>query len=353
MLLTKLKAGAVVLLASCTIASLTALSPGQPLAPAAEAGGDSVVETKGHILTPGGERLYVNVYSTDELLGQEFLFNYVTANILPEIKRVRGVGSATSLGDRTITMRIRLNPDHMRDNKVSPKDIIDAFSGCSLFGSADRTKKSVGGERADPHRLGRRYSKPEAYENIILKATPEGEILRLKDVAEVEFDSQSVGIESDVDGHPSAGLVLKQASGGSAAEVIAAVKEKLEEIQEAAFPPGMASRSFRSNRRDMIYAVIETPRGSTLEYTSAKCHELAAIAKGIDEITSVSSLAGYELRTEDQRLERGDLSIHLKDRSGRKLTSRQIIETLEEKCRTMNVHLEFFEPPAVSAPNGD
>ena len=98
----------------------------------------------------------------------------------------------------------------------------------------------------------------------------------------------------------------------------------------------------------MIYAVIETPRDSTLEYTSARCHELGAIAKGIDEITSVSSLAGYEIRTEGRGSNAGTCLIHLKDRSDRKLTSRQIIETLEEKCRTMNVHLEFFEPPAVS-----
>ena len=100
--------------------------------------------------------------------------------------------------------------------------------------------------------------------------------------------------------------------------------------------------------RDMIYAVIETPRDSTLEYTSAKCHELGAIAKGIDGITSVSSLAGYEIRTEGRDSNAGTCLIHLKDRSDRKLTSRQIIETLEEKCRTMNVDLEFFEPPAVS-----
>ena len=98
----------------------------------------------------------------------------------------------------------------------------------------------------------------------------------------------------------------------------------------------------------MIYAVIQTPRDSTLEDTSARCRELGAIAKGIDGITSVSSLAGYQIRTEGRDSNAGTCLIQLKDRSGRKLTSRQIIEKLEEKCRTMNVHLEFFEPPAVS-----
>jgi hydrophobic/amphiphilic exporter-1 (mainly G- bacteria), HAE1 family len=98
----------------------------------------------------------------------------------------------------------------------------------------------------------------------------------------------------------------------------------------------------------MIYAVVETPRYSTLEYTSATCRGLGAIARGVDGITSVASLAGYELRTEDCDSTAGTCLIHLKDRSDRKLTSRQIIETLEEKCRMMNVDLEFFEPPAVS-----
>jgi hydrophobic/amphiphilic exporter-1 (mainly G- bacteria), HAE1 family len=99
----------------------------------------------------------------------------------------------------------------------------------------------------------------------------------------------------------------------------------------------------------MIYVVIETARGGwTLEYTRAKCDELATIAKGIDEITSVSSLAGYEIRTEGRRSDAGTCLIQLKNASDRKLTSRQIIEKLAEKCRTMHVNLDFFESPADS-----
>ena len=166
--------------------------------------------------------------------------------------------------------------------------------------------------------------------------------------AEVELAPTFFDISSDVDGHPSAAIVLKRAPGSNAAEVIEAVKEELKQIKKESFPPGMGFEVIPLENRDMIYAVIETPRGSTLEYTSARCHELGAIAKGIDEITSVSSLAGYQIRTESRGSNAGTCLIHLKDRSDRKLTSRQIIEKLEEKCRTMNVHLEFFEPPAVS-----
>ena len=81
-----------------------------------------------------------------------------------------------------------------------------------------------------------RYNKPEQYENIILKANPDGEILRLKDVAEVELGSAFFDIYSDIDGHPSASIVLKQSPGSNAAAVIEEIKKKLEEIKKEIVP---------------------------------------------------------------------------------------------------------------------
>src|SRR4029077_5940318 len=98
----------------------------------------------------------------------------------------------------------------------------------------------------------------------------------------------------------------------------------------------------------MIYGIIQTPPGSTLEYTNAKSQELQQIARTIDGVASVSSLAGYEDLTEGRGSNAGTCLINLKNWSARKMTSRQIIEELEEKGRTIsNVKLEFFEPPAV------
>jgi HAE1 family hydrophobic/amphiphilic exporter-1 len=97
-----------------------------------------------------------------------------------------------------------------------------------------------------------------------------------------------------------------------------------------------------------IYAVLQTPPSSTLEYTNAKSHELEEIAKEIEEVTSVTTLAGYEVLTEGRGSNAGTCIINLKPWEERKRTARQIIENLEEKCRRMtNVKLEFFEPPAV------
>ena len=98
----------------------------------------------------------------------------------------------------------------------------------------------------------------------------------------------------------------------------------------------------------IIYAVLQTPPGSTLEYTNAKSQELEKIAKEIEEVTSVTSLAGYEVLTEGRGSNSGTCIINLKTWADRKRTARQIIVELEEKCRRMsNVKLEFFEPPAV------
>ena len=84
-----------------------------------------------------------------------------------------------------------------------------------------------------------RFNKPEQYANIILKANPHGEILRLKDVGEVELGPQFFDIYSDINGHPAASIVLKQAPGSNAAEVIESIKTELEQIKKESFPPGM------------------------------------------------------------------------------------------------------------------
>ncbi|MGB8223970.1 MAG: efflux RND transporter permease subunit, partial [Polyangiales bacterium] len=97
-----------------------------------------------------------------------------------------------------------------------------------------------------------------------------------------------------------------------------------------------------------IYAVLQTPPGSTLEYTNAKSQELERIAKQIDSVRSVTSVAGYEVLTEGRGSNAGTAIINLQDWSERERTSSEIIEELEEKTREMtDVKLEFFEPPAI------
>ena len=186
--------------------------------------------------------MYVNVYSTDKGHDQNFLYNYAFVNLLPEIKRIRGIGSATILGSRQYAMRVWLNLDRMRAYNVSADDVMKALAEQSMIGSPGRLGQATGMTSQTVEYVLTwvgRYNKPEQYGDIILKANPDGEILRLKDVAEIELGCAFYNIYSDIDGHPSAAIVLKQTPGSNAAVVIEEVKKKLKEIKEESFPPGM------------------------------------------------------------------------------------------------------------------
>ncbi len=109
-------------------------------------------------------------------------------------------------------------------------------------------------------------------------------------------------------------------------------------------PPGFIP----NEDQGVLYGIIQTPPGSTLEYTNAKSHELQKIAKQIEGVTSVTSLAGFEVLTEGRGSNAGTCIINLKPWSERKRTALQIVGELEEKCREItNCKIEFFEPPAV------
>jgi HAE1 family hydrophobic/amphiphilic exporter-1 len=186
--------------------------------------------------------MYVNLYSTDPGHNQDFLYNYAFVNVVPEIKRVRGIGSANILGSRALAMRVWLNLDRMRAYNVSADDVMKAVGSQSMLGSPGRLGQATGRTSQTVEYVLTwvgRFNKPEQYENIILKANPDGQILRLKDVAQVELGPSYYNIYSNIDGHPSAAIVLKQIPGTNAAIVIENVKEKLKEIKETSFPPGM------------------------------------------------------------------------------------------------------------------
>src|SRR5262245_3471456 len=186
--------------------------------------------------------MYVNIYSKDPNIDQNFLYNYVSSTMLPEIQRTRGVGRAQILGNRAYAMRVELNLERMRAYKVSSAEIMEAIKEQSMIGSPGRLGQATGRTSQTIEYVLTwvgRYNKPEQYDGIILRANPNGEILRLRDVAKVTLGSSFYDLYSDIDGLPSASIVLKQIPGSNAAEVIGQVKKKLEKIKEDQFPPGM------------------------------------------------------------------------------------------------------------------
>lgn len=186
--------------------------------------------------------MYVNLYSTDKNTDQKFLYNFAEINILSELKRVNGVGFADVLGNREYAMRIWLKPDRMLAYKISAEEIMEALADQSLEASPGKTGESSG-KRSQAFeyvlKYSGRFTSKEQYGNVVLRSNPEGEILRLKDVANIEFGSSMYDIYSNLNGRPSAAIVLKQSYGSNASQVIKDVKLKLAEIKKNSFPKGM------------------------------------------------------------------------------------------------------------------
>ncbi|MDB4265467.1 efflux RND transporter permease subunit [bacterium] len=186
--------------------------------------------------------MYVNLYSTDEDADATFLYNYANVNVLPEIKRIAGIGQAKILGTRQYAIRVWLDLDRMRAYKISSEDVMAALDDQSIIGSPGRLGLATGKTSQTKEYVltyQGRYNTPEQYENIIIRASEEGENIHLRDVGGVELGSEFYDLYSDIDGHPSAAIVLKQSPGSNAPDVIERVKEKLAEIKGEGLPPGM------------------------------------------------------------------------------------------------------------------
>jgi HAE1 family hydrophobic/amphiphilic exporter-1 len=203
----------------------------------------TLVQREGVIITPimPSMLMYVNLYSKDKNADMKFLFNYAGINMIPELQRINGIGQAKILGSRQYAMRVWLNPDRMRAYNISPDEVMESLADQSIVGKPGRIGRGDG-SRAEALEYvlaySDRYSEAKQYEDIIIKANPDGEILRLKDIAKVTLGSEYYDIYSNLNGNPSAAIVLKQTYGSNASEVIEKVKGQLEEMKKT-FPPGM------------------------------------------------------------------------------------------------------------------
>lgn len=186
--------------------------------------------------------MYVNLYGKDTAnVNMEYIFNYAYVNVMPELQRVKGVGQAQIIGTRQYAMRVWLKPDRMRAYNVSTKEVMEAIDKQSVIGSPGRLGRADSKEAESIEYVltyKGRFNEPQEYKDIILKANPNGEVLHLGDVADVELGSEFYDIYSNMDEYPSAAIMLNQAYGSNATEVIDRLKEKLEEMKKD-FPPGV------------------------------------------------------------------------------------------------------------------
>lgn len=211
--------------------------------------------------------MYINLYSKDSNLDVNFLYNFADINLLSELKRVDGVGFADVLGDREYSMRIWLKPDRMLAYKVSSEEVMKSLENQSFEASPGRLGESSGkSSQAFEYvvKYPGRYTSKEQYENIVIRSNPNGELLRLKDVAQVEFGNEFYNLYSKLNGKPSAAIVIKQSYGSNASKVIENVKKKLEEIKAESFPKGMdyeigydVSKFLDASIEKVIHTLIE------------------------------------------------------------------------------------------------
>ena len=202
-----------------------------------------LVQREGVIISPlqPSMLMYLNLYSKDNSVDEKFLFNYANTFILPELRRIKGMGLAQAIGSRSFAIRVWLNPERMRAYNISAAEVLKAIDEQSVLARPGRVGLSSGiAAQSQEYVFTYKgwYNKPEQYDNIIVRANPNGEILTLKDIGKVEAGSEFVDIYSNKDGHPSASLVLKQNPGSNAKSVIDDVKAKLIELEKD-FPPGI------------------------------------------------------------------------------------------------------------------
>ncbi len=211
--------------------------------------------------------LYLNIYSSNPEHQEKFLYNFADINVLAELKRINGVGFADILGAREYAMRIWLKPDRMLAYGISTDDILEALEEQNIEAAPGKV-----GESSDKAaqslqyviKYAGKYNTEEAYEKIPIKSGLNGDILRISDVAEVEFGTAYFDVEAKFNGNPSAAIMLKQLPGSNAKEVIEQVKERMAAIKKNTFLEGMeyelsydVSRFLDASVREVIKTLIE------------------------------------------------------------------------------------------------
>jgi HAE1 family hydrophobic/amphiphilic exporter-1 len=178
------------------------------------------------------------IYSTDTTYDETFLQNYAKINIVPELQRVPGVGQVQIFGAKDYSMRIWLQPDRLTANGLSAQDVLDAIREQNLEAAPGRFGQSSTASFEYILKYKGKLSKNEDYENIILKATPDGSLVKLKDVARVEFGAFAYSANTQIGGKPGIGIALFQTAGSNANDILTMAEEVMNKTA-ATFPKGI------------------------------------------------------------------------------------------------------------------
>ena len=194
-----------------------------------------------------------SLYDETDSYNIEFIENYANINLIPEIKRVKGVGDANVLG-QDYSMRIWLKPDVMAQYKLVPTDVSAALAEQNIEAAPGQF-----GERGNQTfqytiRYKGRLQQTTEFEDIVIKALPDGNVLRLGDVADIELGRLAYTFNNMVNGHKAVSCIVYQMAGSNATETISDLEKVLAKAQES-LPTGL-NINIAQNANDFLFASI-------------------------------------------------------------------------------------------------
>ncbi len=211
--------------------------------------------------------MYLNITSADESQDEQFIYNFTDINILQELKRIDGVGRAEIMGQKEYSMRVWLDPQKMAAYHISADEVITSLQKQNIAAAPGKVGETSGKTSSQLQYVIKytgKFFEPKQYEEVPIRSDANGTILKLKDIAKVEFGAMNYGMVSKTDGRPSASIMMKQRPGSNASEVIKNVKEKMAELKETSFPPGMeynmaydVSRFLDASIDSVLHTLIE------------------------------------------------------------------------------------------------
>lgn len=204
----------------------------------------------------------IAVYSPDSTFDRSFLANYTKINIEPRLSRIPGVGEVNVMG-ADYSMRIWLDPLKMAHYGLTPADVTNVLNEQNV----EVATGTLGAESSNTFqyvlKYRGRYEEEQEYENLVVRSLPDGDVLRIGDIARVELGSQNYNIIGETNGSPGINISINQVAGSNANEIIKQIDQEVEEIR-GSLPPGIVIEDLES-KKDFLDASITNVVETLLE----------------------------------------------------------------------------------------
>lgn len=201
----------------------------------------------------------IAVYSPDSTFDRAFLANYTKINIEPRLSRIPGVGEVNVMG-ADYSMRIWLDPLKMARYGLTPSDITQVLNEQNV----EVATGTLGAESSNTFqyvlKYRGRYEDEQGYENLVIRSLPNGDVLRIGDIARVELGSQNYNIIAETNGSPGVNVSINQVAGSNANEIIKQIDREVEDIRQS-LPQGIVIEDLESKKDFLdasITSVVET-----------------------------------------------------------------------------------------------